>query len=242
VSIVILLVLVAVLWIVVLIPSAVRRLGERQGSGSIDHFHRELKLLEHAGPKRTTSPYRVVTAQPGGDGAESLSSVGTSSSGPKLVLLRPVDDRNSADIEGVDGAHYERVGVIESPEPPVSPAQTQAGLTAYRRQEARRRCTLALRLLTAAAITTGILGALPSFRVAWIFTALTGLAALALVGLVAYAREMEGQRRRPTRSPVPMSMSYHDEPASFVGAAQSGLPGAWDDEDETPLRRAAAGR
>jgi hypothetical protein len=240
VSILILLVLVAVLWIVVLAPSALRRLGERQGTGSIDHFHRELKLLEHAGPKRATPAYRVRTARPGGNGAESVSSVGATSARPKLVLLRPVDDRSAADIEGVDGAHYERVGVIESPQPPVSPAQTQAGLAAYRRQQARRRCTLALRLLTGAAITTGILGVLPSFRMAWVFTGVTGMAALALVGLIAYAREMEGQGRR--RPAAPMPMAFHDEPAAFTGAAQAGFPGAWDDLDETPLRRAAAGR
>jgi hypothetical protein len=227
VSIVILLVLVAVLWIVVLAPSALRRFGDRQRVGSIDHFHHELELLQHAGPKRATPAYRLHTALPGG-GLRSTHSVVPTSSRPKLVLLRPVDDEQSADIDGADGAHYERVGVIETPEPPVSLGQTQVELAAYRRQQARQRCTVVLRLLAAVAISTTLLGLLPSLRLAWVFTGVTGVAALALVGLIAYAREVEGQRR-----PRPLTrLAYGDDDNSLSGAAQAGYPGAWDEGDE----------
>ena len=41
----ILLVFVAVLWVVVLAPSVVRRIRERGGVGSVDHFHHQLELL-----------------------------------------------------------------------------------------------------------------------------------------------------------------------------------------------------
>ena len=81
-----------------------------------------------------------------------------------------------------DGAHYARVGVIEPPEPPVSPAQTDAELAAYRRQQARQRCTFVLRLLAAAAVIDRHPRRAPEFRLAWIFTGITGIAALALVG------------------------------------------------------------
>ena len=159
----------------------------------------------------------------------------------QLVLLRPVQDEQSADIDDGDGAHYARVGVLEPPEPPVNPAQTEAGLAAYRRHQARQRCTLVLRILTAVAICTGILGVFSSFRPAWIVTALTGIAALALVALIAYAREFEGQRHartRPRRSYPP----YSDSRDPYAGPAQAGHPGGWDDGDEVPLRRAAGGR
>src|ERR1019366_8724151 len=115
----------------------------------------------------------------------------------------------------------------------MSPAQTEAGLAAYRRQQARQRCTFVLRLLTAAAISSGIVGVVPSLRLAWVFTATTGLAALALVALVAYAREVEGQRRSRARTygtPPP-------QPESFMTAAHAGHPGAWDDDGDAPLRR-----
>ncbi len=228
----ILLVLVAVLWIVVLAPGAFRRFGDRQGGGSIDHFHHELQLLKHAGPKLVSPAYRLR-----GTGPLHASDVPTSR--PKLVLLRPVDDGQSADIADGDGAHYARVGVIESPEPPMSLAQTEAELAAYRRYQARQRCTLVLRVLTAVAIGTGILGVVPSLRPAWIVTALTGIAAFALVGLIAYAREVEGQRRNRPRRP---STHYSDERESFTGSAQTGHPGAWDDESDVALRQAAGGR
>ena len=223
----ILLVLVAVLWIVVLAPGALRRFGERQGGGSIDHFHRELRLLEHAGPKMVTPAYRLRGSRP-------VHAPNASLARPRLVLLRPVDDGQSADIDDGEGTHYARVGVIESPEPPMSPAQTEAGLAAYRRQQARQRCTFVLRLLTAAAISSGIVGVVPSLRLAWVFTAITGLGALALV---AYAREVEGQRRsraRTYRTPRP-------QPESFMTAAHAGHPGAWDDDGDAPLRRTAGG-
>ncbi len=225
----ILLVLVAVLWIVVLAPGALRRFGDRQGGGSIDHFHHELQLLKPAGPKLVAPAYRLRDT-----GTVPL--LDLPSSQPKLVLLRPVDDGQSADIDDGDGAHYARVGVIASPAPPMSLAQTEAELASYRRHQARQRCTLVLRALTAVAIGTGILGVVPSLRPAWIVTGLTGIAALALVGLIAYAREVEGQRRvRPSH---PLTHDG-DEREFFSRSAQYGHPGAWDDED---LRQAAGGR
>jgi hypothetical protein len=235
---VILLVFVAVLWVVVLAPSALRRIRERGGVGSVDHFHHQLELLEHAGPKTVTPAYRLRST-----GSVSGADVSAPiSSRPKLVLLRAVRDAQAADIDGVDGSHYARVGVIDRPDPPLSPAQTPTQVAAYRRQQARRRCTFVLRLLAATAITTGIMGVLPALRLAWIFTGITGIAALALAGLIAYAREVEGQRRQSRSRPWDREASTVEghgpdmhgaamyEPEVYETAAQSGLPGAWDEE------------
>jgi hypothetical protein len=238
---VILLVLVAVLWVAVLAPSAWRRFSERRGVGSVDHFHHQLELLEHAGPKLVTPAYRLHGKRSGIDGSGAIPPTGAASSRPSLVLLRAVQDGESADIDGVDGAHYERVGVIERPQTTVNPTQTQNGLAAHRRQEARRRCGMVLLLLTATAIGTGVLGMLPSLRLAWIFTAIAGAAALALVGLISYAREIEAQRPLRPGAQVP----YIGEPDPYT-AAEAGHRGPWDDDAEydadEPQRRAAAGR
>ena len=223
----ILLVLVAALWVVVLVPTAVRRLRERGGVGSVDHFHHQLELLEQAGPKLVAPAYRLRAGRP------DASSRAVAPSRPKLFLLRAVPDGQAADIDDVDGAHYARVGVIEPPEPPVSPAQTDAELVGYRRQQARRRCTHVLLLLAAAAVTTGILGVLPALRLAWIFTGLTGIAALALASLIAYARELEGQLQKArSRGGDHRAMAVEDDRSVIVSrAAQSGLPGAWDEDE-----------
>ena len=134
----------------------------------------------------------------------------------------------------MDGARA-RVGVIEPPEPPVSAAQTDAELAGYRRQQARQRCTFVLRLLAAAAVSTGILGALPEFRLAWIFTGITGIAALALAGLFAYARSSK-DNGRPSPSRVGRTgdgrRGRRPAPDVVIRAAQAGFPGAWDEDED----------
>jgi hypothetical protein len=234
VAIVILLVLVVLLWVAVLAPSAWRRFSERQGVDSIDHFHHQLQLLEHAGPKTVAPAYRLHTAVPG-DGMEAPVPP-TDASRPKLVLLRPTNDEASADVDDDAGCHYERVGVLDRPEPECLP-EVGADLSSFRRAEARRRCTMLLRTLCGIAISTALIGMFPSMHLAWIFTGLAGLAALALVGLMAYARELEAQQRnRQARRDESL---FRQDPRH--DAATAGFPGAWDEEeDDIVLPRAAA--
>ena len=226
---------------VVLAPSAYRRISERQGVGSIDHFHRELDLLEHAGPKLVTPAYRLHTAMPEAEAApqrEAGGSEGSSMYRAKLVLLRPVEDEQSSDIDDFKGTHYERVGVLDPPEPPVSRQETRGELQVFRRHQARRRCTSVLRFLTVFTISTLLLGLLPSLRLAWILTAVTGLVLLGMVGLMAYARQIEAGRERlvPARRWADESTS----PDPWRGPAESGYPGAWDDEEDFPTQAVAS--
>ena len=229
----ILLVLVVLLWVAVLAPSAWRRFGERQGVGSIDHFHHQLRLLEHAGPKTVAPAYRLHTAMPGVPSTELQADLPVDASRPKLVLLRPTDDAAAADVDGRDGALYERVGVLDRPEAACMP-QVSVELPAFRREQARRRCTMLLRSLGAVAISTALIGLLPGMHLAWVFTGISGLAALGLVGLMAYAKELEAEqdRRRSGRASVPTAPRI-DDPAA------AGFPGAWDD-DEFEIPQAAA--
>lgn len=225
----ILLVLVVLLWVGVLAPSAWRRFREREGVGSIDSFHHQLQLLEHASPKTVAPAYRLHTAVPGSAGVSDGQTADPSR--PKLVLVRPTDDRAAADIDGTDGAHYERVGVLDRPEPVCLP-DTSADLAVYRRQVARRRCTVLLRCLVGVSISTGLIGMFPGMHLAWVFTALSGLAALGLVGLIGYARELEAQQRmRQGR----VAREVHSD--SPLDQATAGYPGAWDDD---VLRRVSA--
>ena len=118
------------------------------------------------------------------------------------MLLRPTADATAADVDDQEGCHYERVGVLDRPDP-VCPPEVDADLSALRREQARRRCTTLLRCLCAAAISTGLIGMLPGMHTAWVFAGLTGLAALGLVGLMAYAKELEAEQAAP---PGPVAM------------------------------------
>jgi len=192
---VILLVLVALLWIAVLAPSLWRRFSERQGVGSIDHFHHQLQLLEHAGPKTVSPAYRLHTAAPDGLPAEEATVLSVDSSRPKLVLLRPTDDMAAADVDDGQGGHYERVQVLDPPEPECVP-DVGVDLRALRREQARRRCTMLVRCLAGVAVSTGLIGLLPGMHLAWVFTGLTAIALVGLLGLMAYAKELEAEQQR----------------------------------------------
>ncbi len=220
----ILLFFVVLLWVAVLAPSAWRRFGERQGVGSIDHFHHQLQLLEHAGPKTVAPAYRLHTAMPGGRSPETAADTGVDSSRPKLVLLRPTEDVAAADVDGHDGSHYERIGVLDRPEPVCLPAADVA-FPSLPREQARRRCTMLLRCLGGVAISTALIGVFPGMHLAWVFTGLSGLAALGLVGLMAYAKELEAEqtRRRARREVLDTGRLVEDH-------ATAGYPGAWDDD------------
>jgi hypothetical protein len=226
VTIVILLVFVVLLWAAVLAPSAWRRFSKRSAVGSIDHFHHQLQLLEHAAPKTVAPAYRLHTAFPGAGVAQAAASADISR--PKLVLLRPTGDATAADVDDKEGCHYERVGVLDRPDL-VCPPEMDADLSAFRRDQARRRCTTLLCCLCAAAISTGLIGMLPGLHAAWVFTGLTGLAALGLVGLMAYAKELEAERAR--RQARPEAGRGFWVAAGPGDPAAAGYPGAWDDDE-----------
>ena len=149
------------------------------------------------------------------------------------MLLRPTDDAATADVDGDDGSHYERVGVLDRPEPVCLP-DVDVALPTMRREQARRRCTTLLRCLGGVAVSTGLIGLFPGLHMAWVLTGISGLAALGLVGLMAYAKEIEAEQdRRRFRRGAP------DPARRTDGTATAGYPGAWDDDD-FELPRAAA--
>ncbi len=174
--------------------------------------------------------YRLHTALPGGV-SETASAPMSDSSRPKLVLLRPTDDEAAADVDDSEGVHYERVGVLDRPEPVCLP-EVSADLSHYRREQARNRCTVLLRCLGGVAVSTGLIGIFPGLHLVWIVTVLSGVAALALVGLIGYAKELQVQQER--------QRARRAEARRFEDPGVAGHPGGWDD-DGYQERRVAEG-
>jgi uncharacterized membrane protein YuzA (DUF378 family) len=154
------------------------------------------------------------------------------SSRPTLVLLRPTDDARTADVDDNEGRHFQRVCVLDRPES-VYGAGAGAGLPAYRRELARRRCTVLLAGLAGVALITGLMGTAPGMQLAWIFTGLSGLAALGLVGLMAYAKAVETElrlRRARAWTREREDFSVPDERFADGAHDQGAYQGTWHDE------------
>ncbi len=121
-----------------------------------------------------------------------------------------------------DGCHYERIGVLDAPEPVCLP-EVGVDLREFRREQARHRCTMLLRCLGGVAISTALIGLFPGMHLAWVFTGLFGLAALGLAG----AHRLR-QGDRSGADPAPRPPGGRTRPARGSRRARSGdsrLPG-----------------
>ena len=112
------------------------------------------------GPRPWHRPTACTRPCPARRSTEVPADLAVDSSRPKLVLLRPTDDAAAADVDGDDGSHYERVGVLDRPEPVCLP-EVSVALPSFRREQARRRCTMLLRCLGGVAISTALIGLFP---------------------------------------------------------------------------------
>jgi len=235
------LLILAVLWIVVLAPTVIRRLKE-QGSGeSIDSFYYHLHLLERSGPKLIPPAHRMVTARSDATGltAERSGTAGSSMSGrPNLVLLEPAKDGEPGVEDEVvheaSGERYRRLCRQEEDGPtplgvPMSLLSPRAE-DYRRRQIQRRRREILLWLVTTCGLT-GLLGIVPSLHALWVVTVVSGIGLAAYVGLAAYAQALEADRhsRRAGRRRLSDGDLYSPAVAGVAaaGGPRGTRPGPW---------------
>lgn len=154
----VLLILVLV-WAVVLGPSLLRRGVQRRSStDSIGAFHRQLRVLQRAGPTLVDPLHRLDTSLP----ATHIGARARSGGRPGLIVVRP-DMTIPGSANPADGSSARR------PDP-------------YFRPEACKRRRDVLIALLLAVVCTGLPGAIPAARP---ILAVTAVAAVALAGYIA---------------------------------------------------------
>lgn len=205
----IVLILVAVLWIAVLIPSVISKLSERRSAGSIDHFHQRLDLLERTGPKLVEPAYRLTGTESAASSAVPVVvAVAPSPVRPNLILVPPVDDApwpREAPLEEpasplaveevVVRLHPTRAEATESEVSELSIAEQRKLMAGDRRQLARRRRRDVFGILCALAALTGVLGLVHPLRWAWVASAVFLALLATFVGLAVYGQRVEAERR-----------------------------------------------
>jgi len=219
---VIVLILVAVLWIAVLVPSVLSKLSERRSAGSIGRFHQRLDLLERTGPKLVEPAYRLTGTDSSRPSTPMLVPVTPPPVRPTLRLVSSADDleysaddleysaddleysaeqgRHLHEADDLDGALEEEMVELRSPGPaddvefeyPESDAATAAR---DRRRLARRRRRHIFGILCSLAAITGLMGLAHPLRAAWIVAGVFVGLLIAFVGLAIYGQHIEEERR-----------------------------------------------
>jgi hypothetical protein len=210
----VLVIIIVAAWIVILGPSLMKRRTRSVGEiGSISHFHRQLRVLEHSAPEPIVAPaYRLRSVDGSGDpglgsgyaevtAVPVLTVVGAKQlPRPALAFLgeQPVDQPTDQPIPS--RAFSDTASVRDRFRPPGALARDnrqpsrKADPDARFRVRRRRRDTLGV--LAAIFIGTMLIGFVPGAGLTWVLTALSGAALVAYVGLLVHLRRMAEERER----------------------------------------------
>ncbi len=208
----VLVIVIAVAWMVILGPGLVkRRTHSVDGISSISHFHHQLRVLEHSSPPPIVPPaYRLRGLDSSGELRSGHSSevaplpvltvVGANQlPRPALAFLGAEPDEPTTPGRATDG-QAPGSGPSGGYRPQV-PVTRVTGIAApvgdsHARRLARRRRRDTLGILAMAFIGTGMIGFVPGASMAWVVTAVSGVALAAYLALLVHLRQMADQRER----------------------------------------------
>ena len=195
----ILVMILVVAWLVILGPSLLRRRsGHGDGVSSISHFHRQLSVLEHSGSAPIVLPaYRLhsVDGEPANAGPRYpdvasvpvLTVVGADQHPrPALAFLGDAPPAPVVEATAPSARRADPVASYRSPDPEL-------------RSLARRRRRDTLMTLLMVTVLTLMIGFIPGAGVAWVVSAITGLALVAYVAMLVHLRSMADERERKLR-------------------------------------------
>lgn len=201
----IVLILVAVLWIAVLVPSVISKLSERRSAGSIDHFHSQLDLLERTGPKLVSPAYRLTGTESVRTSPDPIVVTAPPPLRPNLTLVPTADetvlpdapeDEPAARADDFVRQLYPSDAVVSEPEISAFALAAQEKLVARdRRQLARKRRRDVFGALCALAALSGLLGLVHPLRGAWVASAVFVVLLLGFVAMAVYGQRLEAERR-----------------------------------------------
>jgi len=209
---VIIVIIIVMAWIAVLGPSLLTRRSRSVGEiGSISHFHRQLRVLEHSAPQPIVAPaYRLrsvdgsddpqrTISYPGAGDAPVLAVVGAKQlPRPALAFLGdepeepPLDGPEAGYDTGYADSRYRSPGgrAIEPMGAPVRSGDV------IMRHHLRRRRRDTLGVLAMVFVGTLMIGFVPGASVAWCVSAAAGVVLVGYVALLVHLRRLAEERER----------------------------------------------
>ncbi|HLH29480.1 MAG TPA: hypothetical protein VKW77_11210, partial [Acidimicrobiales bacterium] len=113
-----LVIVIALAWLVVLVPGYLRRRSANDETDSISHFHHQLRVLEHSAPAPIVAPaYRLRDGQ-----GDPVATVGWRSSDPPTITVAGARDLPRPALAFLSDDSYDAVEA--GPRPPSSPPAT----------------------------------------------------------------------------------------------------------------------
>jgi hypothetical protein len=211
---VILVIIMVLAWVVILVPSILKRRSREGGVNSISHFHRQLRVLEHSAPEPIVAPaYRLraldgsgrlgPSSNPAGGPAPVLTVVGAAEL-PRPALAFLGDDPTGTTAPtgpkgpGSFSPPRRELGGTGDPRPDGPGASSWSGESAAR-QLTRRRRRDTLGVLTLVLVSTALIGFIPGASAARIVTAVSAVALAAYVCLLVHLRKRADEHEQKLR-------------------------------------------
>jgi hypothetical protein len=220
-----LVIVIALAWLVILIPGFLRRRSASDESVSISHFHRQLRVLEHSAPPPIVAPaYRLRVDEDGADGPVSVQPAEP----PALTVVGARDlPRPALAFLGEDPGRRDHpgweVGSRTVPSGPEAADRLRPDAGARRLARQRRRDTLAVLIL--GFVASLMIGFVPGARVAWAAAGVFGVALAAYLGLLVQLRRRAEERERKLHY-LPAAPHAATAPVEIEDTAAYPHPGA----------------
>jgi type II secretory pathway component PulM len=229
-----LVVIIAVAWVVILVPGFLRRRSASDATDSITHFHQQLRVLEHSAPTPIVAPaYRLRVE--GDSGAESQSA----GDPPTLTVVGARDlPRPALAFLAEDPPVMPVIPASPAGAPSDQPGSLARAAswpdfghrsvsTSRRVTRQRRRDTLGVLILVF--LVSFMIGFVPGASVAWAATGIVGVALVGYVVLLVHLRRRAEEREHKLhyiRQPATRLDEYARESGTSLDSKRAGMVAA----------------